>query len=77
MALFLKAVVIVFSNTCSYSRKIIWLKLTPTNSDPKVVAKFYLQSIEEVNVPNYIVTEQQNMQLPNKPVQFVQVALLL
>ena len=31
-----------------FSRKIIWLRVSPTDHDPKVVAKFYLQSLEEV-----------------------------
>ena len=29
------------------SQKLIWLKLTPTNNDPKVICKFYLESVEE------------------------------
>ena len=32
---------------CRFSRKLIWLKLTPTNNDPKVICRFYLESVEE------------------------------
>ena len=30
-----------------FSRKLIWLKLSSTNHDPKVVARYYLESIEK------------------------------
>ncbi|XP_065887587.1 uncharacterized protein [Dysidea avara] len=31
-----------------YSRKLIWLKLSPTNHDPKVISRHYLESIETI-----------------------------
>ncbi len=31
-----------------FSRKILWLNVYPTNHDPKVVARHYLNCVEEV-----------------------------
>ena len=31
-----------------FSRKILWLEVTPTNHDPRVVARYYLKCVEEV-----------------------------
>ena len=31
-----------------FSRKIIWLKVAPSNSDPKVIARYYLEEIEKI-----------------------------
>ena len=33
---------------CRFSRKLVWLELTPTNHDPTVVSRFYLESVEAV-----------------------------
>lgn len=30
-----------------YSRKILWLEMTPTNHDSKVVSRFFLEAIEK------------------------------
>jgi len=32
-----------------YSRRIIWLKVAPTNKDPKIIASYYLKAVEELN----------------------------
>ena len=32
----------------SFSRKILWLEVSPTNHNPKVVARFYLETVEKV-----------------------------
>ena len=34
---------------CRFSRKIIWLRVSSTNHDPKVVLQFYLESVEKSN----------------------------
>ena len=33
---------------CSYSRKIIWLEVAPSNHNPRVVARYYLESIKKL-----------------------------
>ena len=43
---YVAVVTIYISATYSFSRKIIWLKLSNTNSDPRVIARYYLESIE-------------------------------
>ena len=35
-------------NLISFSRKIIWLKVTPSNSKPQVIARYYLESVENL-----------------------------
>jgi hypothetical protein len=37
-----------------YSRKIIWLKAYKTNSDPRVIASYYLDSVKEHGCPQII-----------------------
>lgn len=32
----------------SFSQKILWLEVSPTNHNPKVVARFYLETVERV-----------------------------
>ncbi len=32
----------------SFSRKLLWLEVTPTNHDPKVVARYYLNCVEDI-----------------------------
>ena len=31
--------------TCKFSRKVLWMKLTPTNKDPHVVVKCFLDTV--------------------------------
>ena len=40
---------------CRFSRKILWLNVSPINSDSKVVARYYLEAVEKANgmVYNY------------------------
>lgn len=33
---------------CRFSRKILWLKLSSTNSDPKIISRYYLETVETV-----------------------------
>lgn len=42
--------IFIFCNR--FSRKIMWLKVSPTNHNPKVIARFYLETVEEVAVCN-------------------------
>uniref|UniRef100_A0A1X7VU93 Integrase core domain-containing protein n=1 Tax=Amphimedon queenslandica TaxID=400682 RepID=A0A1X7VU93_AMPQE len=38
-----------------FSRIIIWLRASPTNNNPKVVARFYLEALEEIaGVPQFL-----------------------
>ena len=37
-----------FVSCYRYSRKIIWLKVASTNSDPRSVLQFYLESVEHI-----------------------------
>ena len=39
---------VVLTDMFSFSRKILWLRLSPTNHDPKVVSRFYLETVEEI-----------------------------
>ena len=32
----------------TFSQKIFWLEVTPTNHDPHVIARYYLKCVEEV-----------------------------
>ena len=34
--------------TYRFSRKILWLRVSPTNHNPKVIARLYLECVEEV-----------------------------
>ena len=34
-----------FIHCDSFSRKIIWLKLSSTNSDPRVIVRYYLDAV--------------------------------
>lgn len=33
--------------TSRHSRKLLWLRITPTNNDPKVIVKYYLDAVGE------------------------------
>ena len=33
----------------SFSCKILWLKLSPTNHDPKVIARYYVELLEQLS----------------------------
>lgn len=43
----------ITNNINSFSRKILWLHLTPTNHNPHVVAKFYAEYVKEIGGNNY------------------------
>jgi len=32
-----------------FSRRIMWLRITPTNHDPQVILRFFLEGVEEIN----------------------------
>lgn len=38
----------MFCIHCRFSRKIIWIKIAPSNSNPKVIARYYLEAVEEI-----------------------------
>ena len=35
---------------CRYSRKILWLEVSSTNKDSKVIASYYLQAVEDYGI---------------------------
>ncbi|XP_033756622.1 uncharacterized protein LOC117339248 isoform X1 [Pecten maximus] len=40
---------------CGFSRRVLWLKVARTNNDPRVVASYFLEFVEEINgVPRCI-----------------------
>ena len=39
---------IVYNYWYSFSRKVLWLKCSSTNHDPKVIARYYLECVEQV-----------------------------
>ncbi|XP_033739986.1 uncharacterized protein LOC117329879 isoform X2 [Pecten maximus] len=44
---------------CGFSRRVLWLKVARTNNDPRVVASYFLEFVEEINgVPRCILTRQ-------------------
>ncbi len=40
---------------CSYSSKIIWLKLSSSNHNPKIIARYYLESVENAGGKVFII----------------------
>ena len=30
----------------SFSRKVLWIRVAPSNSDPKVIARYFLEQVE-------------------------------
>ena len=38
-----------------YSQRILWLKLSPSNNNPKVIANYYLCCIKELNLIPHVV----------------------
>ena len=51
-----KIIIITNSNLLyyRYSRKVIWFTLASSNSDPRVIVRYYLEAIEKIKlcVPN-------------------------
>ena len=40
----------------SFSRKILWMKVAPSNSDPQIIARYYLECVEKCNGKYYRLT---------------------
>ena len=49
------SIIVVHFGCYSFSRKLLWLKLTPSNHDPKVVSRYYLESVEEIGGNDFLV----------------------
>ena len=47
---FLKQIVSLHNDTsfCRFSRKLLWLKLSPTTHNPNVILKYYLETVEKI-----------------------------
>ena len=35
--------------SCSFSHKILWLKVSGSNNDPNIISSFFLNCVEELN----------------------------